>query len=707
MVYGERECFIVGVTRGGSRAFVGLGFVIDDWRILTCAHVVNAALNRPDNLEEKQPSPDELIHVNFPLLDSAAEVELHCRVTAWRPPAQKASPGDVALLELIEGFSLPEGAASAMLARYQVALRKTVSIKGYIKDRIRRGEWAEPRVLGLYDHGRLIQLETSEATAFKPDQGYSGSPVIFRAKERDKERDMVIGMFDAIMPDDEARDSYAIPVNVLADIVPGGLHKDWNARYRLPDGPTEPAYRLNAEFADLEEPARYLLTQISAVRVPVDFEFVRWLSEQEDDEALRALLAELVARDLLRDGGDTGYYELPDAVRKFAYGKLVAAEATHKRIAARLKKPIIEVGLAQLLTDSPQQAKRQLLELMYQQVNATQRLAAAETWENLLFPLLNSTAEVTEALASVELLCRDDQALRRQISSTATRACLRLDWIDLALQAGKLDLADEVRERLADDPVAGLHAEPGQRYVLEKFRDLYLARALLLRGRFARVELIADAVLANIAAKRTEIAAATHAEDSQWIAVRLAELEHGLLSAKLGSLVVDNRLPEIAATRQQLDEVERRYMEAVANQRPMELADTQRMRNAGVLPAAEPGTEDDEALEWAADAAHSSGAITRELPMRMTVARRRLAADRLDAAKRTLEEVARIAEKNGLRYYLPETYCLLAEITCRLGDDQPARQRYDRAVSAATDDGIRHFEWILEPTRQLLESGCG
>jgi tetratricopeptide (TPR) repeat protein len=705
MVYGERECFTVGVTRGDSSEFVGLGFIIDDRHILTCAHVVKAALGWPKD-EEKTPSPDELIHVNFPLLYSASEVELHCRVAAWRPPPppREASHGDVALLELIDGLSLPEGTASAMLVGHQIALGKYVSINGYIIDRFRQGEWAEPRVLGLYDHGRLIQLDAGADPAFKPEQGYSGSPVVFRTAERD----MVIGMLTAIM--DNERDSYAIPVNVLADIVPGGVFKDWGARYRLPNGSTEPAYRLDETFTVLEESARNLLTKISAVRMPVDFEFVQWLSQQQDDERLHALLTELVVRDLLRNDGHTGYYELPDTVRTFVYSRTVETQETHethKRIAERLERTIIEAGDARPLADSLPQVKQQLLELMYQQVKAMQGGAAAETWENLLSLLLHRTADVTAALASVELLCQDDKALRRQIGSTATRARLRLAWMDLALQAGKLDVAEEVRRRLDDDPVAGIHAGPGQRYALGKFRDLYMARALLLRGRFARAELATDAALANIASKRGEIAAAADAEGDERTAVQLAVLEEALLSAKLRILEVDNRLTEIVATRQQLEEVKRRRIEAAAYQQSMVPADTQSMLNVGVPSAVEPGTDDDEALEQEADAARSGGAIMRELPMRMTIAKRQLAADRLDAAKRALDEVARLAEKNGLRCYLPETYCLFAEVTHRLGDDQAARQHYDRAVSAAAEGEIRHFEWVLEQTRQQLESGRG
>jgi hypothetical protein len=48
-VPGSREGFTVRVQRRGSAAPAGVGFVIDDTHIVTCAHVVNTALGECDS----------------------------------------------------------------------------------------------------------------------------------------------------------------------------------------------------------------------------------------------------------------------------------------------------------------------------------------------------------------------------------------------------------------------------------------------------------------------------------------------------------------------------------------------------------------------------------------------------------------------------------------------------------------------------------
>ncbi len=48
----SREGFTVRVLRGGSAAPVGVGFVVDGQHIVTCAHVVNAALGRGQRVQE-------------------------------------------------------------------------------------------------------------------------------------------------------------------------------------------------------------------------------------------------------------------------------------------------------------------------------------------------------------------------------------------------------------------------------------------------------------------------------------------------------------------------------------------------------------------------------------------------------------------------------------------------------------------------------
>jgi hypothetical protein len=46
MPYASRQGFTVRVLRNGSAAPAGVGFVADERHIVTCAHIVNTALDR-------------------------------------------------------------------------------------------------------------------------------------------------------------------------------------------------------------------------------------------------------------------------------------------------------------------------------------------------------------------------------------------------------------------------------------------------------------------------------------------------------------------------------------------------------------------------------------------------------------------------------------------------------------------------------------
>src|SRR5215469_14684928 len=111
----SREGFTVRVLRTGSSAPAGIGFVVGDRQIVTCAHVVNHALGRDKRSQEK-PGHDVLLQVDFPILgDSAGAPTRSCTVQAWMPPpASGVSGGDVAGL-VVRGEGLPERGSPARL----------------------------------------------------------------------------------------------------------------------------------------------------------------------------------------------------------------------------------------------------------------------------------------------------------------------------------------------------------------------------------------------------------------------------------------------------------------------------------------------------------------------------------------------------------------------------------------------------------------
>lgn len=127
----RREQFIVRILRTASVVPAGVGFVITDRHILTCAHVVNTALGRGQRAQD-EPGPDVRIQVDFPMLGAAGGTPSRsCKVLAWAPPPLSGVTGeDVAVLELA-GEDMLAGSGAARLSN-QVSLSDTeVSAFGY------------------------------------------------------------------------------------------------------------------------------------------------------------------------------------------------------------------------------------------------------------------------------------------------------------------------------------------------------------------------------------------------------------------------------------------------------------------------------------------------------------------------------------------------------------------------------------------------
>ena len=109
----SREGFTVRILRSGSASAAGVGFVLDNRHIMTCAHVVNVALGRDQRAQDK-PGPNVRLLVDFPMLGGPGGAPTRqCAVEAWAPPARSGvSGGDVAGLVLVgEGLPMDAGPA--------------------------------------------------------------------------------------------------------------------------------------------------------------------------------------------------------------------------------------------------------------------------------------------------------------------------------------------------------------------------------------------------------------------------------------------------------------------------------------------------------------------------------------------------------------------------------------------------------------------
>jgi hypothetical protein len=215
-----------------------MGFVVGDRRIVTCAHVVNAALGR-EQRAQAAPEVDARVQVDFPLLSSAGGASLRsCRVDAWVPPPLRGGVlgGDVAGLVLVDE-DVPDGAGPARLTD-PAAHRDSVAVAfGYPGEPPRAGGgWATLRLRGVVAGG-LLQLDVDSASAFRAQPGFAGAPLVLT----DDAGDTVVAMLAVTGRDSDTRDAYAIPVSRLADAWPllgdqriALLKKRLFGRYRTP-----------------------------------------------------------------------------------------------------------------------------------------------------------------------------------------------------------------------------------------------------------------------------------------------------------------------------------------------------------------------------------------------------------------------------------------------------------------------------------------
>ncbi|WP_306113967.1 MULTISPECIES: serine protease [unclassified Roseovarius] len=100
-----------GIARivGPDDRLIGMGILLTDYHVLTCAHVVNLALERSP-YEGSVPHEGATISVNFPF---ATELPEPAVVVAWDPPGREGE--DIALLELTGGTAPPEASRAILV----------------------------------------------------------------------------------------------------------------------------------------------------------------------------------------------------------------------------------------------------------------------------------------------------------------------------------------------------------------------------------------------------------------------------------------------------------------------------------------------------------------------------------------------------------------------------------------------------------------
>ena len=146
-----------------SPIIVGVGFVVDQHHLVSCAHVISQALN----LKNAQvPEESHKIQFDFPLLTIGKE--FFAKVVHWD------LDNDLAGLEIED--ALPEGAQAAILKANEMIWGDSYQVFGFPKG-FDIGVWAFGTIIGPQSEGQAQIQGKLERTGKGISPGFSGSPI--------------------------------------------------------------------------------------------------------------------------------------------------------------------------------------------------------------------------------------------------------------------------------------------------------------------------------------------------------------------------------------------------------------------------------------------------------------------------------------------------------------------------------------------------
>ncbi|HNB51420.1 MAG TPA: trypsin-like peptidase domain-containing protein [Anaerolineales bacterium] len=193
-------------TRGIARIFreasiVGAGFLVGRTTVITCAHVIDEALNNSAFPDEK---PKGELRLDFPLLQ---DKKIYMAFVADWWPREPDGSGDIAVLTLHEPI---QGVENVCFLDEKPVWGREVLVFGYPEGPgYQDGQWIKGLELGR-NGLNLMQIE-AESNSFL-QRGFSGAPVW------DAEAGGIVGM--VVVADTKQRVGFAIPVETLLKTFP-------------------------------------------------------------------------------------------------------------------------------------------------------------------------------------------------------------------------------------------------------------------------------------------------------------------------------------------------------------------------------------------------------------------------------------------------------------------------------------------------------
>ncbi|MDD1427566.1 serine protease [Dolichospermum sp. ST_sed9] len=186
-----------------NNVVIGAGFLISNQYLLTCAHVVTAALGLPPETVSK---PSQRIQFDFPFINR--EEKLNAEVDFWLPyQSYQSDPqkiGDIAGLKL-HNKVIPDKVQPICL-KTSYKSNHTFRIFGFPNQRT-DGVWAYGTLKDTLPNG-WGQMEGQEK-GYRVEGGFSGAPIW------DDEEKAVVGMAVAEDKNEQRRVSFFLPTQAL------------------------------------------------------------------------------------------------------------------------------------------------------------------------------------------------------------------------------------------------------------------------------------------------------------------------------------------------------------------------------------------------------------------------------------------------------------------------------------------------------------
>lgn len=199
----EQPALHLGLVRifGNKGVPVGAGFLVDHRRIITCAHVVAAALGVHDAT-----GASGEVTLDFPLINKGTAL------TARILPLgtyESAKVDDIAIVELAS--DVPAQATPLIFSKMPPKWGGKFRACGF-PARSPDGAWTNGVFRGPINDGR-VELEGTQLTGYAIQPGFSGSPVW------DESTGGVIGMIVAADTDTNIKAAFMVPVNNLEKVL--------------------------------------------------------------------------------------------------------------------------------------------------------------------------------------------------------------------------------------------------------------------------------------------------------------------------------------------------------------------------------------------------------------------------------------------------------------------------------------------------------